>query len=373
MKLVWFSEIRWDYLVTRKQQILSRFSAHWRILFIEPYVVGKQMHLLPVRRGNIVVVTIPFLKTIPSGPLRLMQDLRLVQILTQLIGWLWLKFILRITGFHTPERVIGLSNAYWGPLAARLPAKVKFYDCNDDHLAFPHTPTWLKQYLVRYLKFADLVFVVSDELGVKVQRLGFKSPILLGNGVNYDLFAQQKPNPSEIKEWPKPILGYAGAMDWLDENLLELVADSFKAATLVLIGPFINTERRDQFRNVLERQNVKYLGPKPHSELPAWVQAFNVALLPFRKDELTAVLNPNKLYEYIAAGTPVVSLDFSQAISRLEKIIYVASTHEEFINKINKAISDERKPQPQLFAKQYDWNEVARRMEIILAEHIGKG
>ena len=63
--LVWFSEVQWDFLSTRKQRLLQRFSSRWRILFIEPYALGRPAHWLPVRRGNVTVVTVPFLKTVP--------------------------------------------------------------------------------------------------------------------------------------------------------------------------------------------------------------------------------------------------------------------------------------------------------------------
>jgi len=48
--LVWFSEVQWDFLSTRKQRLLQRFSSRWRILFIEPYALGRSAHWLPVKR-----------------------------------------------------------------------------------------------------------------------------------------------------------------------------------------------------------------------------------------------------------------------------------------------------------------------------------
>ena len=57
--LVWFSEIQWDFLSTRKQRLLARFPEAWRILFIEPFAVGRRSHWLPVKRGRVTVVTVP--------------------------------------------------------------------------------------------------------------------------------------------------------------------------------------------------------------------------------------------------------------------------------------------------------------------------
>ena len=41
MKIVFFSEIKWHYLRTRKQQLVRRFPAEWKILFLEPYAAGR--------------------------------------------------------------------------------------------------------------------------------------------------------------------------------------------------------------------------------------------------------------------------------------------------------------------------------------------
>src|SRR5262249_53912748 len=52
---------------------------------------------------------------------------------------------------------------------------------------------------------------------------------------------------------------------------------------------------------------VHLLGRKPHEELPAYCKGFDVALMPFRINELTLNANPLKVREYLAAGLPVVS------------------------------------------------------------------
>ena len=53
--------------------------------------------------------------------------------------------------------------------------------------------------------------------------------------------------------------------------------------------------------------NIHILGPKPFSELPAYTQFFDVAIIPFIVNELTIAVNPIKLREMLAAGCPVVS------------------------------------------------------------------
>jgi glycosyltransferase involved in cell wall biosynthesis len=53
--------------------------------------------------------------------------------------------------------------------------------------------------------------------------------------------------------------------------------------------------------------NIRLLGQRPYADLPAYAAAFDVALVPFVRNELTAAVNPIKLREYLCAGLPVVA------------------------------------------------------------------
>jgi len=47
-----------------------------------------------------------------------------------------------------------------------------------------------------------------------------------------------------------------------------------------------------------------------------------------------------KVNEYLAAGKAVVSTNFSEDIAEFKNIVYLAASHEEFINNIDKAIEE---------------------------------
>ena len=112
-RLIWFSEIQWDFLSTRKQRILGRFPENWRILFIEPYALGRRHHWFPVKRGRVWVVSVPFLKSVPYRIGRLL-DISLFRLLVSLPGIVLMLFWVTLLGFASSERIIGLSNIYWG-------------------------------------------------------------------------------------------------------------------------------------------------------------------------------------------------------------------------------------------------------------------
>jgi len=363
VKLVWFSEIQWDYLVTRKQQVLKRFPADWDILFVEPFVVGKQQHWRPCRRGNITVLTIPFLKTIPQPALAAIQDVRIMRWLAGGFGWLYFTLFSLLLGFASRQRLIGLSSAYWGRIAARLPAARHCYDANDAHLDFPSTPVWLRGYLEAYLRVADIVFAVSPEIRESVQQLGGHHVHLLGNGVDYEHFSHQQERPVELDTINTQILGYAGAMDWLDPELIRRVCLAYPEYTVILIGPEIRPgwfSSQSEFKGLA---NLRYLGRVKYRVLPAYIQAFSVALIPFVVNDLTRPLNPNKLYEYCAAGKPVVSMNYSSTIRGLRKVIYVADTREAFVEQISEALQVPQDSRRQELARGNSWDHVAKQMK----------
>ena len=361
-KLVWFSEIKWDYLVTRKQQILTRFPREYEILYIEPYVIGKVQHWLPRRTGNITVLTIPFIKNLPTSWLSRLQDRKMIRWIMAILGSAYFELWSLLLGFAGRDRLIGLSSPHWGKVAARLPGAVHFYDANDAHLDFPGTPPWLPEYLIAYLRRADLCFAVSPEIASKIVTLGAKNVALLGNGVDFEHFSRIQETPEELKVIQRPILGYAGAMDWLDVQLIRQVCASYPDHEIVLIGPEI---RPGWFTSQAEFQglsNLSYLGKVAYQVLPAYVQAFQVAMIPFVMDELTRPLNPNKLYEYSAAGKPVVSMNYSSTIDALRGVIFVGDSREQFIELLSSAPHEYSLQSSQALARAHSWDGIAQEM-----------
>ncbi|WP_276670826.1 glycosyltransferase [Chlorobium limicola] len=364
--LVWFSEVQWDFLSTRKQRLLQRFSPRWRILFIEPYALGRPAHWRPVRRDNVLVVTVPFLKTVPYRIGRLL-DVALFRNAVAGAGGLILRFWLRRLGFASHERIVGLSNVYWGRVAARMPCSLRFYDANDDHLAFPGSSSWLPDYLSRYLERCGLVFSVSPELTARLPIPSTVRCVELGNGVEYDHFATPLPDaPPELAAFAAeggPLLGYAGAMDWVDTELLQETAAAYPHSRIALLGPAYDRTWQDRNRALLELPNVHWFGRIDYRELPAWVQRFDLALMPLLRDPLKRASHPNKLYEYAAAGVPVLAIDYCSALGAARGVIHIAGSPGEFVAMVPQALRDVRRAERQAFAREHSWDALAARMQ----------
>jgi glycosyltransferase involved in cell wall biosynthesis len=113
--------------------------------------------------------------------------------------------------------------------------------------------------------------------------------------------------PSEIANLPRPIIGFFGLIaDWVDIDLMAKVAKRYPQGSLVVLGKATTDV------SVLNLPNVHLLGRKSYADLPAYCKGFDVALMPFRINELTLNANPLKVREYLAAGLPVVSTDIPE-------------------------------------------------------------
>src|SRR6185436_5165518 len=93
----------------------------------------------------------------------------------------------------------------------------------------------------------------------------------------------------------------------------------------------------------LRLPNVHLLGRKPYADLPAYCKAFDVALNPFRINQLTLNANPLKVREYLAAGLPVVATDIPEVA--VLGMCRIGKDREHFISEVEAALAN---PGPQL-------------------------
>ena len=139
---------------------------------------------------------------------------------------------------------------------------------------------------------------------------------------------------------------------------------------MVLVGPIGNLgiEGSDDFKRLRSLSNVHYLGPKPAEALPAYIKHCDAGLMNYRRGLHTEAGSPLKLYEYAAAGLPIVAAR-TQALSgdpSLSGLVHLVDTPEEAVATVEMVLRVGRDPQSierrKAFAHANSWQERARRV-----------
>jgi glycosyltransferase involved in cell wall biosynthesis len=205
------------------------------------------------------------------------------------------------------------------------------YYCVDDHAAFSG---YDKEQVLRdekeLCRRSDLVITTSMALQ-EAKAQWNPNTILVPHGVEYDHFSQavfqELPCPRELKDIPRPRLGFFGLIrDWVDVDLLAQVAKKRPDWHFVLIGDADSSIDLDRYRTI---SNMHFLGRKPYKELPAFCRHFDIGLIPFKVNPLTHAVNPIKLREYLAAGLPVISTPMPE-VQLYSHLINIVQTTADF-------------------------------------------
>ena len=334
MDLLVLSEVKWNYMRTRKRFILSQFPKDWRIFFFEPISFSVSNSLFPKRDGNVIYASTPVLKPHTESKIynRLIES-KVGRDLLGLVILAWVRVVMLFLGVRADVSILA-SSIYFVPVVENLRASFVCYDCNDDPTAFPGVREWALDYFRRLCRRADVIVACSQGLGERVRSFCGKPAIVIGNGVDYELFAScvsRENVPEDIAAMKTPIAGYTGAIkEWFDFSLVAEAAKANPEVSFALIGPVAPGVRREAAALSRSLVNVRFLGEKAYESLPMYLAAMQVCLIPFKIGALTSVLNPNKLYEYFAAGKTVVSLKYSEDMVKYEGLMYLVDEPAQF-------------------------------------------
>jgi glycosyltransferase involved in cell wall biosynthesis len=177
--------------------------------------------------------------------------------------------------------------------------------------------------------------------------------------------------PQEIADIPSPIVGYFGVID--ERINLQLVNDTAVLnpdISFVMIGPLAKIGEHD-----LPRQNnIYYLGMKSYEELPNYLKAFSIAMMPFALNDSTKFISPTKTLEYIAAGKSIVSTPIKDVVRDYSHCVSIVNSAEEFSNAIRSYLEN---PDPVSKDKAYreilektSWNVTVEKMNAIISKTV---
>jgi hypothetical protein len=220
------------------------------------------------------------------------------------------------------------------PVAGALGETLVIYHVVDEFSAFSDASPAVADLERRLLARADLVVASSQRL-LEAKRRENPRTVLVRHGVDWAHFAracEPGPIPPDLAALPRPVVGFFGLVaDWIDLDLVRRVADAYPRASVVLLGKVAtSTAPLDGARN------VHLLGRKAYGDLPAYCRGFDVAITPFKRNELALASNPLKAREYVAAGLPNVCTDLPEL--RAIPGCTVAGDDDAFVAEVGRAL-----------------------------------
>jgi glycosyltransferase involved in cell wall biosynthesis len=253
----------------------------------------------------------------------------------------------------------------------RLPLSGVVYDLTDDWSAAvesPRTPRQrIRDEMERLGRRADVVLACSATL-TEIASPWNDCTYHVPNAVEPP--GAPEPTPPELAQLPRPIYGYAGTLheSRLDIDLIVAAARVDRRATFAFLGPDLLS--RDARRALFAAPNVRYLGVQPHSRVRAYLEAFDVCLIPHRVTEFTRSLDPLKLYEYLAAGRPIVSTPLPVAAELDDYVTYARSPDELVALASGELAADgpARREARRDAVRELTWAARARQVDEILLE-----
>jgi len=236
--------------------------------------------------------------------------------------------------------------------------------------------TMLSEIEKKYLSRIDMVFASSRTQYTKRKNIR-PNVFFVPNAVDFQRFQAvldaDVTGPNDLKSIPRPRIGYIGNIEYerLDFELLERIAEVHPEWSLVLIG-WINKKAAKKAKSLAEFKNVHILEYKPHAKIPAYLNGFDVGLIPFRITAFSNAMNPIKLYEYLAAGLPIVSTKVHELKTHSE-LINIAGNADEFVELIEKTLknnSAEKVQKRVSFARCNSWDKRAEEMSKVILESL---
>jgi UDP-galactopyranose mutase len=355
--VICLSHLRWNFVFQRPQHLLTRCAREHRVFFIEEPLFDADIspHLQVDIDGPITVV-VPHL---PEGltterciaaQRALLDDFIESQAIRDYVLWYYTPMALAVTRHLCPRAVV--------------------YDCMDELSAFQGAPATLRDHERQLMQRASLVLTGGRSL-YEAKRHQHHNIHALPSSVDVAHFARARSIRIDLRDQaaiPHPRLGFFGVIDErLDIALVDGVAAARPDWHLVMIGPVVKIDPASLPR----RPNIHYLGSKPYGELPLYLAGWDVALLPFARNEATRFISPTKTPEYMAAGKPVVSTSIQDVVRPYgeQGLVRIADDVPAFIDACVAAMAEdaqERVTAADAFLRQTSWDGTWTRIRGLL-------
>lgn len=378
--MVYFGMSPWAGMWKSRHQLMTRFSCSMPVLYVQPWVglrlLRSQMSgiskiLTDVRRPllekhepNVHVFNSPAYLPVSRSP-------NLAPI-TQRLWTGAVRRAARSIGITRP--IVWVSRPETGFVVGQMNEQLSIYHVVDEYAGYTGAGGQARAKLAGIeavvLDSVDLVIAASPELERAKQGPG-RDIVVLENGVEPSEYADARHSglePDDLADVSKPRIGYSGLIGKrLDLELIRKIALRRPDCSVVLIGKVDARECEEGLAALESLPNVYLLGEKPPTEVAQYIVGFDIGLLPYAINLETQHISPIKMYEYWAAGKPVVATSIPAA-QRNRSAVNVADSHDEFLSMINRILDDPNQENPDHLIELAGRNSWQSRVERVTAE-----
>lgn len=273
------------------------------------------------------------------------------------------------SGLSMLERDLQLSphvkiihHPYWNRFLDCIQGGQVLYDCMDLHSGFNDEFIEIDDEERKLIEASTLTVVTSSVLADHVSSYS-KSVATIRNACDYESLSE-RPENIFTDDIGRKIIGYHGAIEnWFDLDIIKRLSLTYPDCIILLVGrDGINAKKKTK-----SFPNIKFVGEVENYDLGFYIHSFDVGLVPFKKTPLTVATNPVKVYEYLAAGKPVVSVDIPE-MQQFNGLVLVAEDEEEFVRLVGEALhgryeDNETKEKRKSFASSQTWKHRALEFE----------
>lgn len=353
--IVYFGPEAWKSMWRNRHHLLSRLAQANRVVYVEPRPYVEEVLAAPRQRPA------PALRRTAEGvwvytpprwaPLGGPPPLRAI---THIVRRAHLNGALGRISVRRP--ILFLSTPTQFDARADMPARLRVYHIVDEYLGYNDLPAAHRAAFARkeqaLIRWADLVVVVSQAL-LETKGQGDPKFRLLPNAVDDAAYrgAVGEPPPA-LRHLRRPLLGYVGLISArLDLDLLDELARRYPERSFVLLGTVYRSGCETLLDRLAARPNVHLLEPVSGAEVAQYVRHFDVGLAPYRVTAETMHASPLKIYEYLAAGLPVVAAAVPGATG-FGSAVDVAAGAGEWAAALDRALAPESRSAEAAVARQ---------------------
>ncbi len=170
------------------------------------------------------------------------------------------------------------------------------------------------------------------------------------------------------------VLGYIGVLrEWIDFKPVYSAIRNFGNVKLLIVGEEgALKENKELVRKHKVEDKVIFVGTVPYAEVPKYISAMNVCLIPFKQNAISQNSLPLKLFEYMACEKPIISTKLKGVVKTTGNRVLYANSTEDYVTQIKNLISnsdlmEELGGNGRKFVTQnYEWSRITKRLETVL-------